>query len=65
MLMVRSEHWKLVHFGRDLPPQLFNLLDDPLELNDLGRDQGTGAPVLPQPAGSRSVSGERNTLNVR
>lgn len=43
MLMVRSEHWKLVHFGRDLPPQLFNLLDDPLELNDLGRDQGTAA----------------------
>jgi len=43
MLMVRSDRWKLVHFGRDLPPQLFNLVDDPLELSDLGRDQGTAA----------------------
>ena len=43
MLMVRTERWKLVHFGRDLPPQLFDLRDDPLELEDLGRDQGSSA----------------------
>ncbi len=43
MLMVRTERWKLVHFGRDFPPQLFDLRDDPLEFNDLGRDPGTAA----------------------
>lgn len=43
MLMVRGERWKLVHFGRDFPPQLFDLQEDPLELEDRGRDTGAAA----------------------
>jgi arylsulfatase A-like enzyme len=38
MVMARTNRWKLVHFGRDLPPQLFDLNDDPSELRDLGTD---------------------------
>lgn len=38
MIMVRTADWKLVHFGRDLPPQLFDLKSDPAELVDLGAD---------------------------
>jgi len=38
MVMVRTDEWKLVHFGQNLPPQLFNLRDDPDELVDLGID---------------------------
>jgi arylsulfatase A-like enzyme len=38
MVMVRTAQWKLVHFGRGLPPQLFDLRNDPLELEDLGTD---------------------------
>ncbi|MDP5220697.1 alkaline phosphatase family protein [Ruegeria sp. 2205SS24-7] len=34
--MIRSEDWKYVYF-KGFPPQLFDLLNDPLELNDLGR----------------------------
>ena len=32
--------WKLVHFGADFPPQLFDLQEDPKELHDRGRDSG-------------------------
>ena len=40
MVMTCTERWKLVHFGRDFPPQLFDLQEDPLELADRGRDRG-------------------------
>ena len=40
MVMVRTERWKLVHFGRSLPPQLFDLESDPAEINDLGTAGG-------------------------
>jgi arylsulfatase A-like enzyme len=35
--MLRSREWKYVNF-KGYPPQLFNLIDDPDEFNDLGRD---------------------------
>jgi arylsulfatase A-like enzyme len=35
--MLRTTQWKYVHF-KGFPPQLFNLVDDPNEFNDLGRD---------------------------
>ena len=35
--MVRTRAWKYVHFDNH-PPQLFDLANDPRELNDLGRD---------------------------
>lgn len=38
MVMVRSQRWKYVHFGKGLPPQLFDLTEDPEELRDLGCD---------------------------
>ncbi|WP_342359978.1 sulfatase-like hydrolase/transferase [Terrarubrum flagellatum] len=37
--MVRTERWKYV-FYEEFPPQLFDLLNDPRELNDLGRAAG-------------------------
>jgi arylsulfatase A-like enzyme len=37
--MVRTHRWKYVFF-EDFPPQLFDLADDPGELNDLGRAAG-------------------------
>lgn len=40
MVMARSERWKYVYFGKHLPPQLFDLLEDPDELHDLGADAG-------------------------
>jgi arylsulfatase A-like enzyme len=40
MVMVRTDRWKLVHFGEQFPPQLFDLRNDPHELVDLGRDPG-------------------------
>ncbi len=43
MVMVRTARWKLVHFGKGIPPQLFDLSNDPLELDDLGRDPGRAA----------------------
>jgi arylsulfatase A-like enzyme len=45
MVMVRTKRWKLVHFGKGLPPQLFDLANDPLELEDLGRAPAR-APVI-------------------
>jgi arylsulfatase A-like enzyme len=39
MFMVRSARWKYVHF-EGLPAQLFDLQDDPWELQDRGRDPG-------------------------
>jgi arylsulfatase A-like enzyme len=39
MFMIRSERWKYIHY-EGLPPQLFDLLDDPQELVDRGRDPG-------------------------
>ena len=35
--MIRSSRWKYVHFD-GLPSQLFDLQDDPMELDDLGAD---------------------------
>jgi arylsulfatase A-like enzyme len=35
--MIRTEHWKYVHFI-GFPPQLFDLLNDPDEFKDLGSD---------------------------
>jgi arylsulfatase A-like enzyme len=35
--MLRTNEWKYVHF-KGFPPQLFNLIKDPDEFNDLGRD---------------------------
>lgn len=37
--MVRGERWKYVDW-KGLPPQLFDLQEDPHELHDLGRDAG-------------------------
>ena len=37
MFMVRTARWKYVHYD-GLPPQLFDLKDDPAELDDLGTD---------------------------
>jgi arylsulfatase A-like enzyme len=37
--MLRTDEWKYVHF-KGFPPQLFNLIEDPDEFNDLGRDAG-------------------------
>ncbi|HUG76323.1 MAG TPA: sulfatase-like hydrolase/transferase [Burkholderiales bacterium] len=43
MVMVRTAWWKLVHFGKRFPPQLFDLRNDPDELDDRGADPGTKA----------------------
>jgi arylsulfatase A-like enzyme len=43
MVMARTARWKLVHFGKNLPPQLFDLKNDPMELQDLGRSSGMQA----------------------
>jgi len=43
MVMVRTDRWKLVHFGSGLPPQLFDLREDPQELDDRGTDLGLAA----------------------
>jgi arylsulfatase A-like enzyme len=40
--MARSDRWKYVHW-QDLPPQLFDLENDPDEFHDLGRDPGYDA----------------------
>lgn len=37
--MVRDPRYKYIHFP-GFPPQLFDLVDDPAELRDLGRDAG-------------------------
>lgn len=39
MVMARSERYKYIHYD-GLSPQLFDLQEDPLELNDLGRAPG-------------------------
>lgn len=39
MFMVRSARWKYVYYEA-LPPQLFDLQEDPMELSDLGLDTG-------------------------
>lgn len=36
--MLATHDWKLIHFEGALPPMLFDLHNDPDELNDLGRD---------------------------
>ena len=38
--MVRWEHWKLVHYAGGHPSQLFNLRDDPDEVEDLASVRG-------------------------
>lgn len=40
MTMVRTRRWKLMHFGRLSPPQLFDLQEDPGEFTDLADDSG-------------------------
>ncbi|MEM7393458.1 MAG: sulfatase/phosphatase domain-containing protein, partial [Verrucomicrobiota bacterium] len=42
MTMVRSCDWKLVHFLHEEGGQLFNLKDDPDEVNNLWDDPGSG-----------------------
>jgi arylsulfatase A-like enzyme len=39
MVMARSDRYKFIHYD-GLPPQLFDMQEDPLELHDLGRDSG-------------------------
>ena len=39
MVMARSRDWKYIHH-EGVPPQLFDLRDDPHELMDLGQDPG-------------------------
>ena len=36
--MVRERDWKYVHWTSGLPPQLYDLANDPEEFHDLGRD---------------------------
>ncbi len=36
--MVRTDHWKYVHWSSGMPPQLFDLIADPEEYFDLGTD---------------------------
>jgi choline-sulfatase len=36
--MVKDDRYKFVFYAGDYPPQLFDLQEDPTELNDLGRD---------------------------
>src|SRR5688572_5124642 len=38
-VMVRARDWKLVHYD-GFPPQLYDLTNDPLELEDRGEDSG-------------------------
>jgi arylsulfatase A-like enzyme len=40
MTMVRTAQWKYIHYGA-LPPQLFDLRNDPFELHDRGADPAT------------------------
>ena len=42
MVMLRSEDWKYIHY-ENLPPQLFDLRGDPLELCDRGTDPALAA----------------------
>jgi arylsulfatase A-like enzyme len=42
MVMARSDRFKYIHYD-GLPPQLFDLQEDPLEFNDLGSDPGYAA----------------------
>ena len=42
MTMLRTRRWKFIHC-EDLPPQLFDLQDDPRELVDLGRSPAHAA----------------------
>lgn len=37
--MLRYREWKYVHYANGHAPQLFNLIDDPQELHDLGRSR--------------------------
>ncbi len=41
--MLRRGPWKLYKYHDDTPPVLFNLTDDPAELNDLGEDSAYAA----------------------
>ncbi|MWD25984.1 sulfatase-like hydrolase/transferase [Aquicoccus sp. SCR17] len=38
IFMVADARWKLVHFEGGFPPILFDMVEDPQELRDLGRD---------------------------
>ena len=39
MVMARSDRYKYIHYD-GLPPQLFDMHNDPQEFHDLGRDPG-------------------------
>lgn len=43
LFMVATHDWKLVHAEGGYPPMLFDLQNDPDELNDLGRDPAYAA----------------------
>ena len=38
IFMLRQDQWKYIHYAGGYPPQLFDLKDDPQEINDLGCD---------------------------
>ncbi|RWQ24064.1 alkaline phosphatase family protein [Mesorhizobium sp.] len=40
LAVIRTEHFKYVHFGGNLPPLLFDLENDPGELDNLAADPG-------------------------
>ena len=42
LFMVTDDRWKFMHAEGGLPPMLFDLQSDPMELNDLGRDPAYG-----------------------
>ncbi|HCD21486.1 MAG TPA: phosphonate monoester hydrolase, partial [Alphaproteobacteria bacterium] len=45
LFMVADDRWKFMHAEGGFPPMLFDLQNDPHELNDLGRDPAYGAAV--------------------
>ncbi len=45
LFMVTDDRWKFIHAEGGFPPMLFDLQNDPKELNDLGRDPAYGEAV--------------------
>ena len=45
LFMVTDDRWKFMHAEGGLPPMLFDLHNDPMELRDLGRDPAYGEAV--------------------
>ncbi|MEK6205847.1 MAG: DUF4976 domain-containing protein, partial [Amylibacter sp.] len=44
--ILREDRFKLIHFNGDLPPLLFDLDNDPSELNDLAGDAAHAETLL-------------------